>query len=153
MWMTDHDYAFVTKHTPLPCVDLVILRENNGKMETLLLVRKTGYAAGLWCIIGGRVWIGETTQEAIQRQAAYLGVAVEVMKPYAPEFPAWVNGNPKQDETKHSIASVYPVRIVSGKLKKEGEEYTGYKWFDVGALPEHIAYDHKEEIQKAVEKL
>jgi ADP-ribose pyrophosphatase YjhB (NUDIX family) len=152
-WMKDKEYKFVTDKTPVPCVDLVILRGDKSNREVLLLIRKTGYEKGKWCIIGGRVWIGETIENAIARQAGYLGVMVSTIAPFTPGNPVWVNGNPNQDATKHSITSVYPVTITEGKLKDSGEEYSAYKWFPVDNLPDTMAFDHKKEILTTIEKL
>ena len=168
-WMSNTEYLLVTSKVPIVCSDLVILRymelgENpiHGKpapsgrnyqdLETLLLRRKTGYESGKWCIIGGRQWKGERAAEAIKRHAADVGVKVEVIAPFSIDFPAWINDNPEQDRTKHSISRVYPVKIISGEPREEGEEFKGIKWFSVTELPE-MAYDHRAEILKAVEQL
>ena len=55
-WMNEGEYNLVTKKTPIPTIDLVVLRNGYNTLETLLLIRKTGYEAGKWCIIGGRQW-------------------------------------------------------------------------------------------------
>jgi 8-oxo-dGTP diphosphatase len=149
-WMTDDEYKFVTNKTPVPCIDLVILRGNITHREVLLLVRRTGYEKGKWCIIGGRVWIRETIDKAI---ASYLGIQVAIIQPYAPGFPVWINGNPAQDKTKHSMTSVYPVTIAGGILLEKGEEFSGIRWFPVNDLPENIAYDHRQEITEALHRL
>lgn len=153
IWMTDKEYQLVTERTPIPTVDLVILRERGPEKDILLLVRKTGYEAGNWCLIGGRQWLGETAKETIKRQAADLDVEVEIIPPFAPNFPAWVHDDPTQDKTKHAITNVYPARIISGTVRQEGEEYKGFRWFRVGQLPSNIAYHHRQEIQKALEQL
>lgn len=41
-WMTEEEYKLVTEKTPIPTVDMVILRSNQGVLETLLLKRKIG---------------------------------------------------------------------------------------------------------------
>lgn len=153
MWMSDEEYAFVTGKTPIPCVDLVILRNHDNRTEVLLLTRKTGQYSGAWCIIGGRVRLGETIKQAIDRHAADLGVTVAIIKPFEVDFPALLNGNFKDDRTKHYIVSVYPVEITKGVMRREGEEYTGSGWFDVNNLPQKMAYDHKEEILKTINRL
>lgn len=152
VWMTDEEYQLVTEKTPIPTVDMVILRKTNSGWKTLLLKRKTGYEKGKWCIIGGRVWKGETLGEAIRRHSQDLGVEVSVISPFAPDFPAWINDNRLQDKTKHSITHVYPVLITKGKVRKEGEEYSGYAWFSPDQLPE-MAYDHRTEVEKALDQL
>lgn len=151
-WMSEEEYKLVTEKTPIPTVDLVILRSRKNRLEVLLLIRKTGYAAGQHCLIGGRQWIGETLADTIKRQADDLTVKVKVMKPFTPNFPAWIYDKPGQDKTKQSLTHVYPVKIVSGKVREEGEEYKGFEWFPAGDLPE-IAYDQAKEIIMAIKQL
>ncbi len=153
-WMTEEEYKLVTEKTPIPTVDLVILRQSQNKnLETLLIRRKTGYEKGKWCIIGGRQWKNETLMETIERQAADLEIKVEIMKPFDPNFPALVNDHPNQDETKQPTCIVYPVIITEGSVRDEGEEYKGYQWFPVNELPEEIAYDHRFEITQTLERV
>ena len=151
-WMTDEEYSLVTKKTTIPTVDLVVLRRNERILETLLLRRKTGYGRGKWCIIGGRQYKGEISKQTINRQASDLGVRVEVIPPFEPNFPAWINDNPKQDKTKHPCSMNYPVRIISGKVREEGEEYKGFKWFSVDKIPK-MAYGHRFQVLKTLEQL
>lgn len=150
-WMTSHEYALVTEKTPILCVDLVVLRRTQKSLETLLLIRKTGYEKGKWCIIGGRQIKGETLEEAITRQASDLGIEVKVVPPFDFNFPAYVNDK-DQDRTKHPTCCVYPVVIKGGSLKGSGEEFSATKWFPVDDLPE-MAYDHRAEILKVVEQI
>jgi len=150
-WMNDSEYDLVTKKTPIPTVNLVILKKTQKRWEILLLVRKTGYAKGSWCIIGGRVRIGETLDKAIQRHASDLGIKVKLMSPFTANFPAFIDDRNGQDQTKCPISLVYPASIISGEIRDEGEEYKGYKWFVANKLPK-IAYKQKLQITKTIER-
>lgn len=153
-WMSDEEYKLVTEKSVIPTNDLVVLR-GGERWEVALFVRKTGYEVGKWCVIGGRQWKGEVAEEAIKRQASEMGVAVAVILPFEPNFPAWVHDDPKQDRTKHSLGSVYPVVIVDGQLMAEGSEYSEFHWFTIDNLPSdnHWAYHHKFEVEKTIEQL
>lgn len=151
-WMTDEEYRLVIKRTPIPTVNLVVLRKTKDGWEILLLVRKTGYARGSWCMIGGRVWIGETLGHAIDRQAKDLAIKVKIFPPFNSNFPAFIDDSRNQDKTKSPLSFVYPVEIVSGRIREEGEEYKGFKWFPVNKLPK-IAYGQRWQIQKTIERL
>lgn len=151
-WLNEQEYQLITGKTPIPTVNLVIVRQNACCWEILLLVRKTGYAKGSWCMIGGRVRIGESLKQAIERHAKDLKVKVEIIAPFGPNFPAFIDDRNTQDETKHPISMIYPANIISGKVRNEGEEYKGYKWFPIDKLPE-IAYGQKLQIKKTIEKL
>lgn len=151
-WMREKEYRFVASKTPIPTADLVVLKKEGTTWKVLLLVRKTGYAKGEWCIIGGRVWIGENFEDTIKRQEKDLGVKVEIYPPFDINFPALVNDHLNQDKTKQCICSVFPVKIIEGELRSEGEEFEAYKWFDVDNLPE-LAYDHEFEIKEITKRL
>lgn len=151
-WLNEREYQLITKKTPIPTVNLVIIRQNVGCWEILLLIRKTGYAKGKWCMIGGRIRIHESLEHAINRQATELKVKVKIISPFDSNFPAFIDDRSTQDKTKHPISLVYPVVITSGKVREEGEEYNGYKWFPIDKLPE-IAYGQNLQIKKTIEKL
>lgn len=146
-WLNEQEYYLITKKTPIPTVNLVILKQNKNRWEILLLVRKTGYAKGRWCMIGGRVRIDESLKQAINRQASDLKVKVKIISPFNLNFPAFIDDRNTQDKTKHPISLVYPAVITSGKVREEGEEYKGYKWFPINKLPK-IAYGQKLQIKK-----
>lgn len=152
IWLTEQDYQFVTKKIPIPTVNLVILRKNENNWELLLLIRKTGYSEGKWCIIGGRVRIKESLEHAINRHAEDLSVKIKIINPFGPNFPCFIDDRSTQDETKHPISMIYPAKIISGEIRDEGEEYKGYKWFPIDKLPE-IAYGQKLQIKKTIERL
>lgn len=151
-WMSDEEYLLVTKKTPIPTVNLVILRKNKDDWNVLLLVRKTGYAKGAWCIIGGRVWVGETLKQTIDRQAEDLKVKVKVISPFNSNFPSFIDDQKNQDRTKSPLSFVYPVAIVSGEVREEGEEYKGYKWFPINKVPK-TGYGQKKQIEKTIKHL
>ena len=58
-----------------------------------------------------------------------------------------------QDKTKHPCSNTYPIKIISGDVREEGEEYKGSKWFPVDRLPDEIAYGHRFQILKTLEQL
>ena len=152
LWMTDKEYKFVCIKTPIPTIDLVILRKNKNITETLLLIRKTGYERVKWCIIGGRIRIGETIKKAIDRHALDLGVKVRIIEPFNSNFPAFIEDNLKQDKTKQPLGLVFPAEILAGKIRQEGKEFKGFKWFPINKLPK-LAYDHKNEVITTLKKL
>ena len=152
-WMSEEEYQLVTGKSVIPCVDLVILRKDiKGDIGILLLIRKTGYGTGGWCLIGGRQWKGETAEETIDRQARDVGIKVETIPPFQPNFPAWINDDPNQDKTKHPCSMTYPVKIISGQVRDEGEEYKGWKWFSVKEIPK-MNYGHRFQVLKTLEQL
>lgn len=152
VWMTNDEYKLVVSKTPIPTVDLVILKQEEKEWKVLLIKRKTGYARGDWCIIGGRVWIGEQTKDTIARQAEDLGIKVAIYPPFDFNLPALVNDHPNQDKTKQPVCSVFPVKIIDGEVREEGEEYKGFAWFSIDNLPK-MAYDHTFEADEVFKRL
>ncbi len=150
--MSNKEYVLVTEKTPIPTVNLVFLRRKQQRWETLLLIRKTGYAKGSWCIIGGRVMMRETLKKAIDRHAKDLAVKVKILAPFNSNFPSFIDDRNNQDKTKHPISLIYPVKIISGVVRDEGDEYKGFKWFPINQLPK-IAYGQKKQIQKTIERM
>lgn len=151
-WMSNEEYTLVTEKTPIPTVNLAVFRKNKKNLEILLLKRKTGYAKGRWCIIGGRVRVKESLRSAIARHASDMAVKVAIIPPFGSTFPAFIDDRNNQDKTKHPLSMIFPVKIISGEVRKEGEEYEGYKWFPINKLPA-IAYGQKLQIQKTIERL
>lgn len=71
-------YKQIVEVMPILCVDLVIVHE--GKY--LLVKRKNEPAKGLWWPPGGRVWKGETIEQAARRKAKEeIGVGVRLVAP------------------------------------------------------------------------
>ena len=129
------DWQYVCKMVPLPCVDLAILEKETTKWKILLITRRNGYEQGKLCMIGGRVWLGETLKEALDRQADQLGIKVKIIPPFSSNFSIWRSDNPSQDKTKHCITDIYPAKKIHGKLKKEGDEFSECKWYYLDDLP------------------
>lgn len=108
-YMSDEEYLLITQKTPIPTVNLVILDRSRNPWQVLLLVRKTGYAKGSWCIIGGRIRIDESLSKALKRQVEDLKVKVRIVPPFNPNFPSFIDDRKKQDETKSPRAFKKPV--------------------------------------------
>lgn len=74
--INDQMYEWVKKNLPIPTVDGLIM----GKGGVLLLRRKNEPEAGKWWTPGGRIHLGETTEQALTRIIkAETGIQVEVL--------------------------------------------------------------------------
>ena len=49
-------------------------------------------------------------------------ISTKIIPPFDYNLPALVNDHPNQDKTKQPICSVYPVIVIQGEVKEEGEE-------------------------------
>jgi len=138
----------IQKNIPISTVDLFVVRKAQSNLEILLINRKIYPESGKWCLIGGRVLIKETLLGAIQRQAKKeLGVKVSIIKPWNELNPILVFGDSTSDKQKHFIAHIYPVKIISGLVKKSGPEFSDSKWFNVSKLPKNIGFSQKKQIE------
>jgi ADP-ribose pyrophosphatase YjhB (NUDIX family) len=135
-WIPKKLFDSIQKSVPIPCVDLLVLREGENGTETLLIKRKIYPEKDKWCLIGGRILINESTVQAITRQAMVeLGVRVKIIKPWSDIIPFAVFNDSKSDKQKHFVVLTLPVVIKKGKIKTNGPEFSDYKWFPLSKLP------------------
>lgn len=152
-------YQKITAFTPIPCVDLVVLRKGSEGVEVLLIERKIHPEKGKWCLIGGRVIGGrevapEGLSGAIKRQAQIeLGVEVEIIPPWDEHHPAVLFDRPDADPAKYPIIAVYPAKLKGLDEIKEGPESAQHEWFDIKNLPKEIGFTHREEIEAVLEEM
>jgi len=145
-------FDLIQRSIPVVCVDLVVLR--NDYSEVLLVRRKIEPEAGKWCLIGGRMLLGEKLPTTIKRQSQReLGVNVSVVPPFGPNFPAFIDDNPKADPQKHAVALTYPATIAPGStLNLEGPEFSETAWFKLTRLPK-MGFNHKKALTATVQKV
>jgi colanic acid biosynthesis protein WcaH len=62
-WIDEPLYSEIKTKIPLPCVDLLVVY----KGQLLLMLRNNAPAKDLWFTPGGRVYKGETLEQAAQR--------------------------------------------------------------------------------------
>ena len=75
MWIDDGIYQQIKSLMPICCVDLVLCSDNG----VLLCKRNNEPFKGQWFMPGGRVWKGETLEEAVHRKAwEELGIDVVI---------------------------------------------------------------------------
>jgi ADP-ribose pyrophosphatase YjhB (NUDIX family) len=164
-------YKLVQRLTPLPCVDILLHRERGAAREVGLIYRRVpespvswGEKTG-WTLVGGRVWLGETIEEAIHRhlQDSLVGVDwsallkevnIDYDHPAAvgeyfpddkPTFPV--------DPRQHSIALSFLVPVDEAVDLKENPDKREAKKFDWFPENEALAVDIGFRQEIVVEKL
>jgi len=152
------DYIFILDRFPVFCVDLMLVRNNNiSGIEVLLFKRRNDSHIGRWCMIGGRLWKGETIKKALKRQGEDIGVKFQFVPPFSSNLPIWINDKVKQVPSKLAVTAVYPAKITSEKIKKVGNEYTAYRWFNKEEILNknkyQFAYDHKNKVVQSLKIL
>ena len=93
--------------TPKLMVDVVIPAERG----VVLIRRASEPFEGRWALPGGFVEVGETVEEAADREAAEeTGLAVEVARLVG------VYSDPERDPRGHNVSVAFLVRVLSGDL-------------------------------------
>lgn len=120
----------MTKITPKLTVDAAIIL--NGKI--VLIKRKNQPYQGKFALPGGFVEIGETTKEAIVREAyEETGLSIEIIKLLG------VYSGPLRDPRGHVVSVCY---LASGEGNPEaGSDAEAIGLFDITNLPQ-MAFDH-----------
>lgn len=135
---------------PIPCVDILPYRDSNSGPEVGLIRRlgADGSTPG-WALIGGRVMMRESLEEAIIRHAeSTLGDAVELgpvdtSRPlHAAEYSPDGRPGGRIDPNKHAVALSYVVAM-EGAVTPMGEAID-FEWFPADAIPDQraFAYSH-----------
>ena len=62
-WIEESLYSMIKEKIPLPCVDLLVMHQD----RLLLMKRRNNPAKGLWFTPGGRIYKGESLEEAVTR--------------------------------------------------------------------------------------
>ena len=150
-WIPDKLFREIRKSIPIACVDLIVLRVKNKKIETLFIKRAIYPELGKWCLIGGRIIRGESLGDTIRRQVkTELGVSVKIIKPWNETFPIMALSDDTSDIQKQFVVLVYPVIISGGNLKKSGPEFSEAKWFSIKKLPKILGFAHKKELNSFI---
>lgn len=124
--------------TPKLMVDVVIPAERG-----VVLVRRAGEPfKGQWALPGGFVEVGETVEEAADREAAEeTGLVVEVAQLVG------VYSEPERDPRGHNVSVAFLVRVFSGELSAASDAA------EVAVLdPDSVelAFDHRKIIEDAL---
>jgi ADP-ribose pyrophosphatase YjhB (NUDIX family) len=122
------------RRAPIPTVDIII--ENNGG---ILLIKRKNPPEG-WALPGGFVDYGESLESAAVREAKEeTGLDVELTR----QFHTY--SNPKRDPRHHTITTVFIAKAAGKAVAGDDAKEVGM--FGRDALPEQIAFDHRNIIQ------
>jgi 8-oxo-dGTP diphosphatase len=119
------------RKNPIPTVDIII--EFQG---SIVLIKRKNPPEG-WALPGGFVDYGETLESAALREAKEeTGLNIELTK----QFHTY--SDPKRDARHHTITTVYIAKAHGSPIAGDDAKEAGI--FKRGALPEQIAFDHRE---------
>src|SRR5918994_2554231 len=124
--------------TPKLMVDVVIPAERG----VVLIRRGNEPFKGRWALPGGFVEVGETVEEAADREAAEeTGLAVEVARLVG------VYSDPERDPRGHNVSVAFLVRVLSGELAAASDA-AEVAVLDPASV--ELAFDHARIIQDAL---
>ncbi len=119
------------RRNPIPTVDIII--EFQGG---IILIQRKNPPEG-WALPGGFVDYGETLESAALREAKEeTGLDIELIK----QFHTY--SDPKRDTRHHTITTVYIAKAYGSPIAGDDAKEAGI--FKKEALPEQIAFDHRE---------
>jgi ADP-ribose pyrophosphatase YjhB (NUDIX family) len=154
-------YRLLLGQVPIACVDLMPVRQRNGRTQIGLIKRRDERGGVRWAMLGGGVWRGETIAAALDRHVKEtLGEEATIELPDGQEHPPAVGQYFPQlrpgfghDPRKHSIAVSYWAAL-SGETTAMGEA-EDFDWFDLAAIPpdSEFGYGHELIVARLVENL
>ena len=123
-YLPDETYRLILRSVPLACVEAAIVDEK--RKEYLLGKRTRNPGKGMWGVIGGRVFRGESLEEALQRE---LEREAEIKK-FNYQFVAHESlfaETSEVGEEYHVISHIY--KITTDETPQITEENSEFKWF------------------------
>jgi O-acetyl-ADP-ribose deacetylase (regulator of RNase III)/ADP-ribose pyrophosphatase YjhB (NUDIX family) len=124
---------------PFLTVDGIVEYENG-----IVLIERTNPPLG-WALPGGFVDYGETVEAAVKREIEEeTGLDFSEIKLFG------VSSDPKRDARFHTVSVVFTGKG-KGKLKAASDAKSA-KVYQLGALPEKIAFDHRAIIEDYIKK-
>ncbi len=131
------------KLKPIAATDCVVVKDSS----ILLVKRATPPFKGWWCLPGGIMNVGETTEQAALRELKEeTGVTAKII--------SLVGGysGPKRAPRGTTVAVCYLMKTVKFGRKRDNET-SDIKFFHVNKLPERIGFDHRKMIKDALKLL
>lgn len=128
--------------------DVVIMTIREGALNVLLIEMKKDPFRGMWAVPGGLVGGGEDVDTGAGR---ILKEKTGLKNIYLEQL--YTFGRVDRDPFGRVVSVAYFALLPSDQVKlKASSEYNGIGWFPVGDLPK-LAYDHKEIVKTALERL
>ena len=130
-------------------VDIVLTSIIDNELSFLLLQRPYEPFKEFWALPGGFIPDNMNADEAakfqLEKKTGLKNVYLEQLALFS---------NPNRDPS-GSIASMAYLSLVDSNKKKgiSTEDALGVKWFKLSELPKNIAFDHKDIIKKAKERM
>jgi len=128
-------------------VDIVAIRQENGKPSVLLIQRRNDPFKGNWALPGGFVDENEDLPDAARRE---LREETGLEIPALEQIGAF--GKPGRDPRHHTVSVAFICRADKNTNAVAADDAQDARWFDLEDLPA-LAFDHDEIIAKAKMRL
>lgn len=127
--------------------DVVLFRFVNDTFEILLIERGDYPFIGSWALPGGFVDEGETAEVAANRELLEeTGIRnVKLQQVYT-------TTTPNRDPRGWTVSVIFTGFVSEHIIAVAGDDARNTAWFPIKKIPE-MAFDHKEAVQNAIEKL
>ena len=143
--MSDHsEYS-----NPALAVDAFVTREQNGRIQILLVRRGNPPYQDYLALPGGFVDEGASPKDAVLRElgeeCGLMGHNVRL---------ADVRGEPGRDPRKHVVSIIYHVDVDEFERPLAGDDAVDAGWFEIGDIinsDEKLAFDHSEILESLLQ--
>lgn len=136
-----------TAHDAVIAADVVIMTVQDKQLQILLMKMQKKPYLQAWAIPGGRVHIDETVDHAAQR---HLFLKTGVKNLYLEQL--YTFGRVDRDPFDRVVSVAYFALVPSDDIRIDTSLPFDIAWFPVEKLPS-LAYDHREMVAKALERL
>ena len=134
---------------PAITIDLVIFTVNDDELKVLLIKRAQEPFAGAWSIPGGFLKLAESLDDAAIR---VMKDKTGVKEVYLEQL--YTFGMPNRDPRTRVITVTYFALIPWQNLRQpESNQVTDLAWHRVDQLPAQLAFDHREILDYAINRL
>jgi ADP-ribose pyrophosphatase YjhB (NUDIX family) len=115
-WIQDDCWRELLKKMPIPCVDVIVHRDQ----EFLMAWRSIPPYKNVWALIGGRILRGESFEAAAVRHCRETGLRISGVRQ--------LGVYPVVFRSRHDITVCVTARIASG-IPRPTKEMARYRWF------------------------
>ena len=132
--LSQEDFKSLVKSAPLFAIDLVLLNDQN---QILLGQRKNPPAKDYWFVPGGRVFKGESLEQAVKRiSEAEIGceLKLEQLSLLGIYDHFYDDSFFDSETTTHYINATHIVRLDAQQLELPTEQHRDYRWLSVQEL-------------------
>ena len=133
-----------TMQGPFITVDAVVFDDLKNPSKVVLIERRNPPFG--WALPGGFLDYGETVEEAVARE-----LKEETNLEYKDFQQLHVFSDPARDERFHTVTVAF-IGVAEG-LPSASSDAAAARWFELGNLPEKIAFDHRQIINYALRSL